>query len=123
MFKRYFVVGLLIVLSFSMVGCSVVPHSTSVVTDDQSGTLVFHVQPEDADIFVDGQYMGEAYQFNGKKRKIKLSNGEHVVELKKKGYKDVSRRFYISDSEEEFRVIMTLEEKEGGEQPHFLLQT
>ncbi len=50
-------------LGFLAISCS--SPRTSVTTDDQSGRVLLKIQPQSAEVFVDGQKIGKAYDFNG----------------------------------------------------------
>jgi hypothetical protein len=90
------------------------------VTDSQAGYLSFEVKPVDAKIYVDGDFVGLAKYFNGKKRRLKILPGEHIIELKRDGYQGIRRHLYTSDTQEHFQYDMTL--VEGGSR-NFVIRT
>lgn len=92
---------------FLFAGCTVVSNRTAVVTDEQNGYLSFDVKPVEAKIFVDNEFVGLAKYFNGKKRRLKILPGEHLIELKCPGYEEIRKRIYMSDTEEHFAYDMT----------------
>ena len=108
---KYF--SLLLLLFFA--GCTVVPQTTSVITDDQMGALSFNVKPKDAKIYVDGEFVGLAKYFNGKKRRMKIQPGTHIIELKRDGYKNITKQIYTSDTQDHFSYDMASDrEKEAA---------
>lgn len=98
---------ILIFLMVAFMGCSTVPNTTSIITDSQAGALSFDVKPRDAKVFVDGEFVGLSKYFDGEKRRINLAPGEHLIELRRDGYKTISRRVYMSDTQEHFNYDMT----------------
>lgn len=103
--KSFFIIVLV-----GLVGCTVVPHHTSIVTDDAAGTVRFDMKPLDANVYVDDQLVGSIRNFSGKNKRMKLSQGTHTVKIIKEGYKELSRTFYLSDTEEVFCVDLPLDE-------------
>jgi len=93
----------ILLAAFLLTGCSVTSYTTSVETDDQMGWLSFQVRPDEAKVYVDDEFVGLAKYFDGKKRRLKIQPGEHVVRITHPGYKDAVRRVYMSDTEETFR--------------------
>lgn len=73
---------------------------TTVQTDDQSGRIRFRVQPNHAEVLVDGRSMGKARQFDGTSAVLKIGPGSHTVLLKADGFEDYETKVYLSDSEE-----------------------
>jgi hypothetical protein len=105
---------ILLLIGLAFAGCTVVSHNTSVIPDGQSGTLTFDVKPTDAKIYIDGEFVGLAKYFTGKKRELRILSGEHTVQLKRDGYHDITRKVYISDTQEHFQYNMAPDESEGG---------
>jgi hypothetical protein len=75
-------------------------NNTSVLTDDQSGTIIFKVQPTSAIVYVDDQEIGPVREYNGTRAVLKLDPGKHIITLKKEGYKTEEYKVYLSDSQE-----------------------
>ena len=50
------------------------------------GGVSFGLNPGDADVYVDGQYIGNARDFNGVSQPLTLSAGMHRIELQAPGY-------------------------------------
>ena len=55
-----------------------------------SGGVSFEVNPPDAQVFVDGGYIGTAEDFDGTKQPLTLAVGQHRVELRRQGYQVVT---------------------------------
>jgi hypothetical protein len=51
------------------------------------GGIVFGMTPSDADIYIDGQFMGNAQDFTSATQPLTLSAGRHRVELQSPGYR------------------------------------
>ena len=68
--------------------------------DDQAGTVVFKVSPSSAEILVDGQLVGKARDYDGKRAVLKLEAGTHIITLQKEGYEKEEYKVYLSDSQE-----------------------
>ena len=105
-------ISLLVILLFA--GCTVVAHDTSIITDDQMGSLSFDVRPKDAKIYVDGEFVGLAKYFDGQKRKIKILPGEHIIMLRRQGYQDIAKKIYMSDTQEHFSYDMAGDIEKSG---------
>ena len=50
------------------------------------GGISFGIDPADADVYVDGEYIGIAHDFDGPAQPLTLSAGRHRVELQAPGY-------------------------------------
>jgi hypothetical protein len=59
--------------------------------------LVFHVNPPQAEVFIDGVGQGASSAFT-EERYLKVSPGKHVLELRLEGYQTYSREFYMANS-------------------------
>ncbi|MBF0433547.1 MAG: PEGA domain-containing protein [Fibrobacteria bacterium] len=91
-----------ILMSFSLIVffLSCAAPRTNVVTDDQSGTVVLKGTPGYAEVYVNGKLVGKARDFDGKMSVIKLVPGTHTITLKADGYKEYSKKIYLSDTQE-----------------------
>lgn len=87
-----------LISSFLLLACAA--PRTTVQTDDQSGRIRFRVQPNHAEVLVDGRSMGKARQFDGTSAVLKIGPGSHTVLLKADGFEDYETKVYLSDSEE-----------------------
>lgn len=86
-----------------LLGACAAPRTT-VRTDDQSGSVVFKVKPSNARAVVDGQDVGEARNYDGVSRVLKLAPGAHVIRITAPGRQDFETRVYLSDSQELVQV-------------------
>lgn len=107
--KKFLLAGALL-----LAGCTVVSNRSSVVTDSQAAYLSFDITPVDAKVFVDNEFVGLAKYFNGKKRRLKIQPGQHVVEIKRDGYQDIRKTFYMSDTQEHLQYNMAPVEGDRG---------
>jgi len=99
---------LLAALLLSLVSCAA--PRTTVVTDDQSGSIRFVVTPNFAKVLVDGHEVGICRNFDGTSAVLKLAAGTHEIHLAAEGYQDFYTKVYISDTQEVVNV--TLQAKE-----------
>jgi hypothetical protein len=65
---------------------------TAGVEPDQSnlGGMSFEITPSDAQVFVDGSYVGTVGQFTPTTQPIGVPSGHHHVEIRSVGYKTMS---------------------------------
>lgn len=63
------------------------------------GSVVFHVQPGSAQIFVDGYYAGTADDLNGNPRSLVLDAGPHMIDVSETGYDAARLDVKITSSE------------------------
>lgn len=61
------------------------------------GGLIFAVNPPEAEVVLDGVIQGKAADFP-EERYLKVSAGEHRLELRAPGYEVYSRKIYVSGS-------------------------
>jgi hypothetical protein len=59
------------------------------------GLLRIHVEPGDAGVYLDGQYLGSGYELAGMHGALSVGQGEHVVEVTRPGYKGESRTVLV----------------------------
>ncbi len=59
------------------------------------GFLVIQAIPDDAEVYVDGQLMGEAGKFE--KDPLELSSGTHKIEIRKSGFISEVREVYAGN--------------------------
>ena len=68
------------------------PSSTSVYVTGSgyagayAGGVRLRVRPRDAQVFVDGYYVGIVDEFDGNFQQLRLEEGPHVIEVKKEGF-------------------------------------
>jgi hypothetical protein len=51
-----------------------------------AGSVRLKVKPRDAQVFVDGYYVGIVDEFDGNFQQLRLEEGPHVIEVKKEGF-------------------------------------
>jgi len=61
------------------------------------GGLVFNVNPQEAEVFLDGVGQGASSAYT-QDRYLKVSPGKHVLELRLDGYETYSREIYVANS-------------------------
>lgn len=69
------------------------------------GGLIFKVNPEDAEVLLDGAVQGKASDFP-EERYLKVSAGIHRVELRLEGYETYSREVNIGTSLERIEAAL-----------------
>ncbi|MEW6774701.1 MAG: PEGA domain-containing protein [Bdellovibrionota bacterium] len=74
--------SLVIVALLVGAGCA----SRSVTGVGNEGFVVFSVEPDDAELWVDGVKAGLVKDYNGSRGVLQLTSGTHKIEIKKEGY-------------------------------------
>ncbi|RLC25918.1 MAG: hypothetical protein DRH21_03360 [Deltaproteobacteria bacterium] len=74
---------------------------------NKTGFLVLQVTPEDASVYIDGNFYGIASQFVESQGSLVLRSGKHKIELAKPGYLTYTKNVKISDGKVE-KIIATL---------------
>ncbi len=64
------------------------------------GSVDFNVRPQKSRIYVDGDYLGIADDFNGYPQTAKLSAGHHTVRVVSPGGQVETRRIYVAAGRE-----------------------
>lgn len=64
-----------------------------IVAAPRTGTLRLAIDPFDAQLFVDGEYIGTAEDFNGD---VELEEGSHVLEIRAQGFESLAFRVKIA---------------------------
>lgn len=57
---------------------------------DQIGGLSFDIDPVDASVFIDGQYIGVAADFSSAQMPLTMAAGRHHIDLRAQGFMTVS---------------------------------
>jgi hypothetical protein len=83
---------------------------------DHGSALRFQVTPENAEIFLDGYYVGTADDFDGMFQRLRLAPGEHDVELYLSGYRSVRQKILVQPGAT-FRVRYSMEALKPGDTP------
>ena len=92
------------------------------VAPAESGVVETDVQPKKAEVRVDGVFVGQARDFNGRWDYLWLEPGEHVLEFSKDGFMTLRRHLDVRQGMH-VRVTEQLEKGEGidprsSESPH-----
>ena len=83
---------------------------------DRGSALRFQVTPEDAEIFLDGYYVGTVDDFDGMFQRLHLAPGEHDVEIYLGGYRSVRQKILVQPGAT-FRVRYGMEALTPGDTP------
>ncbi len=62
---------------------------------DDTGAVRLQVEPDQAQVFVDGYYAGIADDFNGRSQRLRLPAGRHEIVLKFEGYRTHRIKVYV----------------------------
>ncbi len=84
-----------IMISLMLLGCGM--PSETLKTVGSEGIVKIIADPGNADVYVDGNYIGKAYRFNGNPELLKLAHGTHTIELKKDGYQTYTTRIFVGN--------------------------
>ena len=74
------------------------------------------VKPKEAAVFVDGYYAGIVDDFDGVFQRLRVTPGEHEIELYLDGYRTVRQKVYLPVNDT-FKIRYTMERLGAGEQP------
>lgn len=74
------------------------------------------VTPSDAQVYVDGYYVGTVDDFDGVFQRLHVRAGEHTLEIYKDGYRTIRERVDFKRGET-YRVKFAMEPLAGGEAP------
>ncbi|MGB9736605.1 MAG: PEGA domain-containing protein [bacterium] len=107
MHKKYFLLASLMLLLLA--GCGMPKETLKAVGNE--GLLKIIAEPSSAEVYVDGNFVGKAKEFNGNPGLLKLSHGTHVIMLKKKGYQTYIRRVFVGNEAIEPINIMLIKEQ------------
>ena len=85
--------GLLVFCIFLIVGCGLPQETRRGVGNE--GFLIIQAIPEDAEIYINGELVGRAEQFQ--KNPLELRSGTHKVEIRKAGYSSEYREIFVGN--------------------------
>ncbi len=71
------------------------PYSSRYVYNYDVGSLRIMVEPDDAEVYVDGYYAGEVDDFNGVFQRLHVRPGQHEIALKRRGYRTHRIKVYV----------------------------
>ncbi len=80
---------------FLFIGCGMPAETLKAVSN--AGLVKIVAEPSSADVYVDGNYVGRAKDFNGNPGLLRLSNGTHTIVLMKDGYQSYTRRVFVGN--------------------------
>jgi hypothetical protein len=79
-----------------LAGCASAPAPKAILSyEGQEGGLQLFVRPSDADVYVDGDYMGKVRDFQGDKA-LWLPRGLHAMEVRRDGYITFFRQLEVT---------------------------
>ena len=84
--------GFLILAAFLLWGCSL--HETRRGIGNE-GFLIIQATPDDAEVYVDGEKIGQAGKFES--TPLELSSGTHKIEIRKAGFLPEVRDVYAGN--------------------------
>jgi len=84
--KAYLILGVL-ALAFSLTSCSIqLPYDTY---EDYSGyRITLMVEPDDAEVMLNGRLIGLAYEFSTRESALRLASRNNELVIKKKGFSE-----------------------------------
>lgn len=82
--------------------------------DYDEASARIEVTPKDAQVFVDGYYVGSVDDFDGVLQRLHVRAGEHTLEIFKEGYRTIRERVDFRRGET-YRVRFTMEPLDAGE--------
>ncbi|MBI4208672.1 MAG: PEGA domain-containing protein [Deltaproteobacteria bacterium] len=101
--KRILLFFLIVGIGLLAAQCSTMP-KTTVSGLGNEGKVVILCEPSNAWVYVDGNKVGKASKFDSESNPLTLSNGSHVIELRKKGYQSYRKEVYVGN-----RVLQRVE--------------
>jgi hypothetical protein len=64
-----------------------------------TGNLRLRVRPSEAQVYVDGYYVGTVNEFNGIFQRLNIDSGPHRIELRAEGYETVEFEVFVTPGE------------------------
>lgn len=90
--KRIFLATILIFIFF-LCGCSF--YWPGMIDEDfEVYKITFLIEPDDAQIFLNGRFIGESYEFSTSQSALKVTSRKNEIVIKKKGYAEESIDLY-----------------------------
>lgn len=83
------------------------------VARDTPGVIETDIRPKKAEVWIDGELVGEARDFNGRWDRLWVAPGEHVLEFRRSGY----RRLRVFIDLEPAGYVQIVDELEPGSGP------
>ncbi len=97
-------------MAFSLLGCGLPTETLKAVGNE--GLLKIVAEPASAEVYVDGNFVGRARDFNGNPGLLRLTHGTHTIELEKDGYQPYTRRVFVGNEAIEQINIMLLKNQQ-----------
>jgi hypothetical protein len=60
------------------------------------GSVRLKVKPREAQVFVDGYYVGLVDEFDGVFQRLRIQEGPHTIEVRQDGFAPLSLRAYVT---------------------------
>lgn len=104
----------LALVAAGLLGACATPAPAPILTQfgGNDGALQFLITPDDADVYVDADYMGKAREFTGD-RTLVLERGLHAVEVRRDGYLTLFRQVQTTQGLLEVLVYTLAPDGEG----------
>lgn len=93
MHKKYLLVTAVIIIFF--IGCGMPKETLKAVGNE--GLLKIVAEPSSAEVYVDGNFVGKAKEFNGNPGLLKLTHGTHTIMIKKSGYQTYIHKVFVGN--------------------------
>ncbi|MCU0285394.1 MAG: PEGA domain-containing protein [Acidobacteria bacterium] len=77
-----------VMLLFVIGGCSFPYHYDTWGTNYDNYRIILLVTPDDANVLLDGKFIGEAYEFATREEPLQLHSLNHELVIKKEGYRE-----------------------------------
>jgi hypothetical protein len=62
----------------------------------ETGAVRLKVRPREAQVFVDGYYVGIVDEFDGRFQRLRLEDGPHQIEVRLPGYEPLDFKVYVT---------------------------
>jgi PEGA domain len=100
--------GLAILLLTALIACGCAVPLHQINGDAATGNVVIKCVPDNAKVYLDGQYVGKASLFDGDKKPLKVTVGAHVVQFELDEYQVERRDIVTSEGGQELTIQMRL---------------
>lgn len=76
-----------LLLAFTFSACTIhIPYEWG--SEYRDYRIILLVEPDDAEVLLDGKFIGEAYEFSNSSSAMRLHSRDHELVIRKKGYKE-----------------------------------
>lgn len=83
---------------------------------DPGASMKLEVKPNQAEVYVDGYYAGRVDDFDGTFQRLRVTPGEHQVDVYLEGYRTLHQKVYLQP-DKTFTIKQDLEKLQPGDQP------